>query len=115
MTLSVPYSTTGTTISTTEISLTNLTSTIASRTEAGVFQAWIDFGPTVKGDLFRIRVYEKVRSADSQQVVYEAAIAGQVTLLWTHPPLLLINGWDFSLLKLAGTDRSLAWTVRKSA
>jgi uncharacterized protein YhhL (DUF1145 family) len=31
------------------------------------------------------------------------------------PALVLMHGWDMSLLKTAGTDRAITWSIRKVA
>lgn len=49
-------------------------------------------------------------------VAYEAFIGGpQATPVWVSPPMLLQSAWDATLLKVAGTDRTITWSIRKVA
>jgi len=32
--------------------------------------------------------------------------------VFVTPSLLLIHGWDMTLLKVAGTDRAIDWSIR---
>jgi hypothetical protein len=34
---------------------------------------------------------------------------------WVSPSFILLHGWTFSLEKIAGTDRTITWSVRKVA
>jgi flagellar hook-associated protein 3 FlgL len=65
-------------------------------------------GAPVAGDQLQVRVYEKVRSADTQRVIEEWILTGaQSKPIFVTPPLTLKHGWDFTLDKLAGTDRTI--------
>jgi len=47
-------------------------------------------------------------------VVYEAFISGpQLCPIWHSPSLILMTGWDATLLKITGTDRAIAWSIRQ--
>ena len=102
-------------ISTTEWSLTTNTSGPDVDTSDGVFQVFLDLAAMAAGDQYQIRVYEKCRSASTQRVIYEAIITGTMAPTWVSPSLILMNGWDVTLKKLAGTDRTLEWSIRKVA
>ena len=60
---------------------------------------------------------EKVRSADTQRVTHIIPIAqaqtGQPNL--ASPSLILMHGWDVTLIKISGTDRAISWSVRQVA
>jgi hypothetical protein len=99
-------------ISTTEHSLTTDTAGPDADTTDGVFQVFIDTFDMVAGDQLQIRVYEKVRAADTQRVVYEAILTGaQPTPIWVSPSLILMHGWDVTLDALAGTI-TVNWSIR---
>lgn len=103
-------------VTTTEWSLSGDDDSLASLTTAGVYQVFLDVSNLVGADLFRIRIYEKVQSGDTQRVVYEAFIGGpQATPVWVSPSLILMNGWDVSLYRLAGADRTITWSIRQVA
>ena len=113
MALAELYSGTAT-ISTTEWSLSTNTSGPDADTTDGVFQVFLDVNLIGAADLFRVRVYEKARSADTQRVVYEAFISGpQGSPEWVSPSLVLLHGWDVTLLKVSGTDRAIPWSIRQ--
>jgi hypothetical protein len=99
-------------VSTTEHSLTTDTAGPDADTTDGVFQVFIDTFDMVAGDQLQIRVYEKVRAADTQRVVYEAILTGaQPTPIWVSPSLILMHGWDVTLDALAGTI-TVNWSIR---
>lgn len=103
-------------IGTVEWSLTGDDSSLGADTNAGIYLPCIEVDTLDSGDLFRFRTYEKVRSASTQRVLYEAFIGGLQTLpIWTCPALVLIHGWDMSLVKIAGSDRTLGWSIRRIA
>lgn len=102
------------TVSTTEWSLTTDTSGPDAQTDDGVYQTFVDLNALANGDAYRLRVYEKVLSGSTQRVVYEATITdAQIDGIFATPSLILMHGWDITLLKTAGTDRSIDWSIRK--
>jgi hypothetical protein len=107
-----PYSDTGTTISTTEWSLTNDSSSIATQTTQCVMQAVIKIASIAAGDEFLVKVYDKVYSGGSQEVIYSKLLAGAQPGPFVTPPLQLMHGWDVTLDKIAGTDRTASWSIR---
>lgn len=102
-------------VGTTEHSLTTDSSSIAEDTTSGVFQAFLDLANVAAGDTFRFRVYEKVIAGGAQRVIYTSEFSGaQVTPVAACPPLFLGIGWDMSLEKIAGTDRTISWRIASS-
>lgn len=102
------------TISTTEYSLPGASTTLQSITTDGVYQVFIDFGALAAGDEYEIKVKEKVTAAGTQRTVYSGFIAGvQGSPAWASPSLILLHGWDITVKKVAGTDRSISWSIRK--
>lgn len=100
----------------TEWSMTTDTSGPDVDTTDGVFQCFIDLNALLAGDQFQIRAYEKARSGDTQRIVYEAIRTGaQQQPIFVTPSLVLMHGWDFTLKKLAGTDRTITWSIRQVA
>lgn len=116
MALSEPYVDTGTSISTTEYSLTNDSTTIAAQTDDGLYQAFIEFNNMQAGDVYVVRIREKVYGAATQRVVQSWTLAGvQAEPVWVSPHLQLMHGWDITVQRTAGADRSIAWSIRKVA
>lgn len=104
------------TISTTEYSLPNNSTTLTPKTDDGVFQVFIDLANMVAGDQYQIKAYEKVTAAGSQREVFSAIVTGaQSAPAWVSPSLIFLHGWDITVKKLAGTDRSIGWSVRQVA
>lgn len=98
----------------TEWSLTTDTAGPDTDTTAGDYQCFLDLNALAAGDIFIFRVYEKVRGADTQRVVMTAVFEGaQDDPNWCMPfALMLLNGWDMTLIKSAGTDRTITWSIR---
>jgi hypothetical protein len=103
-------------ISTTEYSLTNNSTSIAAKTDDGVFQTFLDLSAMVAGDEYELKVYEKVTSGGTQRVVYRTYFLGvQSEPHCVLPSLVLMHGWDVTLDRLAGSDRTIAWSIRQVA
>jgi hypothetical protein len=102
-------------VSTTEHSLTTDTAGPDTETSDGVFQVFLDVSDMVAGDQLQIRIYEKVGSASTQRIAYEAILSGvQAYPVWVSPSLILMHGWDVTLDALAGTI-TVDWSIRKVA
>lgn len=105
------------TVGTTEHSMTTDTAGPDTDTTEGVFQAFIDLNAVAAGDTFRFAVYETVATTSgTQRMVYTAEFTGaQASPIWASPSLLLGVGWDMTLKKIAGTDRSIVWRISQVA
>ncbi len=112
MAISEPY-TNSATISTAEYSLVNNSTTLASITDDGVYQVFIDLANMAVGDEYEIKIKEKVTSGGTQRTVYTAYQDGAVAEPFVTPSLILVHGWDVTMRKVAGTDRSISWSIRK--
>lgn len=107
--------TTGTeTIGATEWSLTTDTSGPDAQGADGPVCAVVDLNALANGDTFRLRFYEVCRSGDTQRLVWEQTYANvQASPIVFSPSFTSMWGWDFTLTKLAGTDRAINWSVRQ--
>lgn len=117
MTISQPYVSSGT-VSTTEYSLPNVGNYSAANaiTTDGVYQMFIGVNNIASGDQFQFKIYEKVYTAGPQYVVYQADLVGpQSPPVLIFPSLVLVNGWDVTIKKITGTDRSFTWSIRSVA
>jgi len=102
-------------ISTTEWSLTGDDGTLDTITTDGVHQVFLDVSDMVSGDELQIRIYEKVRSADTQRIVYQSNLIGpQSPPIWVSPSLVLMHGWDVTCDAISGTI-TVTWSIRKVA
>ena len=100
-------------VSTTEWSLATDAAGPTAQTTDGVFQLFIDANAVTGSDLFQLRLYEKAQSSDTQRVAGEWWIGKTGTPVIVLPAMVLINGWDFTLLKVTGTDRTITWSIRQ--
>jgi len=101
------------TVGTTEWSLTTDTAGPDATVATGIYQCFLDLSALAAGDTFVFKVYEKVLAASTQRVVYSATFSNvQAQPNWVSPSLVLIHGWDMTLDKIAGTDRSIDWSIR---
>lgn len=105
------------TIGTTEYSCPNAGnySSGSAITTDGVFQVFLDTSAMTVTEQYQIRIYEKCRSGDTQLVIYEAILTGTMAETWVSPSLILLHGWDVTVMKLAGTDRAINWSIRQVA
>lgn len=102
------------TISTTEYFLAADSTTQGSgqSTDAAV-QLWLELNNLANGDEFRVRVYDAISSGGTARIAMEWTIShAQSEPNWVTPTLLLFHKWDFSITRLAGSDRSIAWSIR---
>jgi hypothetical protein len=113
MAISEQYAVTAT-VGTTEWSFVTNSSGPDDETTVGVVQGVFDVAALAAGDTFRLRVYERARSATTQRVVYEQVVSGvQAEPIVATPTLVLMHGWDFTWTKIAGTDRSIIGSIRR--
>lgn len=104
------------TVSTTEWSLTTDTAGPDLDTTDGVFELFLDLSSLAKGDTFTVRLYEKVQAGGTQRIVVEWFFANaQSPANWTSPAFILLHGWDFTIVRTAGSDRAITASVRKVA
>lgn len=103
-------------ISNTEYSLVGATTSGVplSNTTSGIYQLFIDLSGLASGDKYRFRIYEKFDAAGSSRVVEEWIFSGvQSKPGFFSPSLLLGAGWDFTAIRLAGSDRTIMWSIRR--
>ena len=104
------------TISTTEYSLPNNSTTLTPITDDGIYQVFIDMSALTATEAYKLLVKEKVTSGGGQQVVQGQTIVGNMTDdCVVLPSFVFLHGWDVTLQKLQGTDRSISWSIRKVA
>jgi len=105
-------------ISTTEYSLPRNTTYDSGQpqTDDGVYQIFIDLGAMAAGDQYEIKVYEKVTSGGTQRLIDTWITTGaQASPAFLISSMILMNGWDVTMKRLAGTDRTIGWSIRKVA
>jgi hypothetical protein len=86
--------------------------TADAQTTDGYLTAVLDLSDMVAGDQLEIRIYEKVRSGDTQRIVYYTVLTGaQSQPIWVGPTLAVMHGWDVTCDALAGTI-TVNWSLR---
>jgi hypothetical protein len=101
------------TIGSTEYSLPNGSTTLTPRTTPGIYSLMLDLAALASGDSFRVRIYEKATASASQRLLRDELIVGlQEEPLYVAPALHLMHGWDFTLVKVTGTDRQIPFSIR---
>jgi len=101
------------TVSTTEWSFVTDSAGPDLNTDDAFVQASFDLSAMASGDEFRFRVYEKVQSGGSQLKWVDTTRIGPQSGPLVIPGLVLMHGWDITVLKVAGTDRSISGSIRK--
>ena len=111
--MGITYTNDSAIISTTEYSLPNDGITLTPQTSDGIFQFFLDFFNMAAADQYAVRLYEKYDSAGTQRMVEEWVLSGAQSKLFTTPSFILGEGWDVTVIRLAGTDRSIGWSIRR--
>lgn len=105
------------TMGATEYSLPNASTTLTPVTTPGVYQLFLDLSAMTATEAFQITFYEKVKSGGTQRIVYRTTRYGaqNTSPAWASPALSLVNGWDMTIKKILGTDRSIDFSIRKAS
>ncbi len=117
MAISEPYELDGVTVTSSELSIVSGTTTLQTITDDGVYQLWVDpVTNMAKADEFVVRIYEKVEgTGGTKRVVFDITLSDAQSQNVVTPSLILINGWDMTIQKIAGTDRAFDASIRKVA
>jgi hypothetical protein len=103
------------TIGTTEFSLVNGSTTVATDTTDGVYQLWVDLDAMTGGDRFEWFLREKVAAAGSQLIWSMGSSRDNEPGPLVTPVRQLMHGWDYTGIRLAGSDRAFPRSIRKVA
>lgn len=102
-------------IGTTEYSVPNAAnySSGSALTSDYMIQCTFDVAAMVAGDQFQFTIYEKVISGGTQRIKDQAVLTGaQGIPTLTFPAYIMLHGWDVTIKKLAGTDRTIPASIR---
>ena len=99
------------TIGTTEYSLPNDSTTLTPQTDDCILEVFIDFAAMTVTEEYQVKIYETV--VTTQRLVSVVNFVGAQSLLFVSPSLIMATGWDVTVKKIAGTDRSIVWSIRK--
>lgn len=102
-------------ISTTEYWLASNSTTKTDQTDDAMLQVWIDFGNMIAGDQYQIRIVEKINGGTQRDVAGgPAVVTGAQAGPWQAPALFVGEAWEVGVKRLAGADRTIAWSLRKA-
>lgn len=104
------------TLSTTEFSMPFNANYAAgtNKSEAGIYQLWLDLNALVAADNVVVKIYEKVKSGGTQRsVLWTYSFGPQGPPIWVSASFSLLNGWDMTILADNGTP-AVAWSIRKA-
>jgi len=99
-------------ISGTEFSLPNGSTTLTPQTTACKLEAWIDASAVLAGDQYRVQILEKVNGG-TQAVAWEGFITGATPQLYVLPVRDVNEGWDVRVKLIAGSARTIAWALKQ--
>jgi hypothetical protein len=115
MALTEEYTLSAVTVGATELSIVSGTTSLQNVTTDGICSLFVDpVTNMAKGDEFIVRAYEKVLSGSTKRVVWAQTLKNAQSQLVAFPPLMLMHGWDFTIQKVAGTDRAFSASIRCS-
>lgn len=90
------------------------TTTDTDQTDDGVYELWVDGrAALLKGDEFRLRVYEKAHASATRATIVDRRIKGAQTRPTIIKGLVLGVGWNMSLQRISATSRNFYWTIRR--
>jgi hypothetical protein len=101
------------TIGTSEYWLASDSTSKTDQTDDCMLQAWIDFGAMAAGDVFEYRVVEKINAGTQRNIIGPLRLVGVQSSPVVLPALIVGDGWEIGVKKISGTDRSIAWSLRK--
>jgi hypothetical protein len=105
------------TVSTTEFSLINGSTTSADLTSTGVWQPMVDFTNLDDGTVYQLKIKDRFTTGGPQVTIHSDYIAhaqGSAPGM-AFPALNLGNGMDISLTLVTGSATIVAWQLWKTA
>jgi hypothetical protein len=100
-------------ISTTEYSLPNNSTTPAAITTDGIYQIFLDLTNVVIGDEYKLAIKEKITSGGTQRTIASCYLVGPYPEHFVSPSYIFMHGWDVTLIRTAGSDRTIYWSIRQ--
>lgn len=88
--------------------------TLTTQTTAGVYSLLVDLSVLAAGDAVTIRIYDKVRTAESAKIVHLVELAhAQNEPVFLSPPFPIADHIACSIEQTDGTARTFIWSLRK--
>ena len=103
------------TMTTTEYSLAASSTSLPTKTDAGVYQLFLDTKNLAAADSYLLTYYETAKSGGTKGIMFQQTISGvQTAPVNVGPAFALMNGWDITVKKLLGANQSMDWSIRKA-
>lgn len=86
----------------------------AATTSAGIYVCKVDLGAMVAGDIVELRMYGKVRSTDTERLMWGPASYGPIVpgvLIVVAPADVAAASVKWTLKQVAGTGRAFPWAI----
>ena len=106
---------TGQSVGTTELSLISGTTTLQTSTVEGYFTLKIDPAAMAQGDEYLLTLYETAATGGTKRAVTTWPLFGNQQRNHIAPGFPLGVGWDWTIQKVTGTDRSFSWTIARTS
>lgn len=104
------------TISTTEYFLASDSTTATYQTATCVLQVFLDLSALQAGDTFVLKFYQKIDNGTARAFVSTSFSGVQSPAHYASLQYIVGgSGWEVSLIRTAGADRSIAWSLRTVA
>lgn len=100
------------TIGSTEFSLVSGSTSLAAAITPGRLDGWIDFSAMAAGDQYQVLIKDKVNGG-SQLPLTPFILTGAQSGPFVIPNYLVAEGWDVTVKKLTGTDRTIPYSLRQ--
>lgn len=111
--MSLTFTNNSASISTTEYFLAANSTTASYQTTQCALQVFLDLSNLVAGDEFTVRLYEKVNGGSAMLVDSWVKAGAQAKPCMVIPSVLVGEGWEVSVQRTGGSDRTIAWSLRK--
>lgn len=96
-----------------EYGLASDNTVIVDQADDCILQAWIDFAAMTAPDRYQVRITEKINGGAIRDVFPPVVLDGVQPGPYVSPSLIVGEGWEVRVKKLAGTDRTIHWSLRK--
>lgn len=104
------------TISTTEYFLASNSTTATEQTLDCAIQLFLDLSAMQAGDTYTLKWYERVNGQTRRQFVATTTFSNaQTPANYASSQYIVGEGWEVSLTRTAGVDRSISWSLRTVA
>lgn len=100
------------TISTTERFLASDSTTATYQTSDVVLQVFLDLSNLAGGDTFVLKFYEAVNGGTPRAFVSTSFSGVQSPAHYASSQYIMGGSWEVSLIRTAGSDRVIPWSLR---